>query len=73
MTLRVFKTGSPSVRFYYLLTVCVVDCAYLEVSLRGTFTGVWWRRAISGHTVLARILLLHSLDTLEFHISLPLL
>jgi len=33
MTHRVFKTGSPSVRFYYLLTVC---CAYPEVSLRGT-------------------------------------
>ena len=38
----------------------------------GKFTGVWWRCAIFGPTVLARILPLHFLDTLEFHISLPL-
>ncbi len=37
-TLRVSKTGSPSVRFYYLLTVC---CAYPDVSLRGTIVVIY--------------------------------
>jgi hypothetical protein len=71
MTLRVFKTGSPSVRFFYLLTVCCGSCISGGVVARhgiGKFTGIWW---IFGHTVLARILPPHSLDTLVSY-SLPL-
>jgi len=47
----------------------------VEVSLRGTIlvdSQGLVALAIFGHTVLARILALHFLDTVEFHISLPL-
>ena len=76
MTLRVLKTGSPSVRFFYLLSVC---CAYPEVLLRGTMLvnsrgsgGVVRSAVILARTVSSRSTLSgYSSDTLEFHISLP--
>ena len=72
-----YKTGSPSVRFYYLLTVwCCGSCISGGVVARhdiGKFTGDWWRRTIFDHTVLAHNPPRSTLDTLEFHISLPLL
>lgn len=60
-TLRVFKTGSPSVRFYYLLTVCCGSCISGGVVARhdiGKFTG-------SGGVVRSSLVQpsAHSLDT----------
>ena len=70
-TLGVFKTGSPSVRFYYLLTVCCGSCISGVVARHdiGKFIGLV---ALSIFGCTCPYPPLHSLDSLEFHISLPL-